>query len=96
VRRYMGGIREHPVGEAYVETAFRVILFTDLEGSTSLTQQLGDAGAMAVLRGLFSDSGSVAVVDDRVARAGTVAGGVHRSQHDLHRPDIAAVGDRAD
>ena len=31
-------------------TAFRAIMFTDLEGSTSLTQQLGDAPAMAVVR----------------------------------------------
>jgi class 3 adenylate cyclase len=50
VRRFMGGIVEHPAGEPYVATAFRAILFTDLEGSTGLTQQLGDAGAMAVLR----------------------------------------------
>jgi class 3 adenylate cyclase len=50
VERFMGGITEHPVGEAYVETAFRTILFTDLEGSTDLTQRLGDARAMAVLR----------------------------------------------
>ena len=50
VRRFMGGITDHPPGEAYVETAFRVIMFTDLEGSTALTQRLGDAGAMDVLR----------------------------------------------
>jgi class 3 adenylate cyclase len=50
VARFMGGITEHAAGEAYVETAFRAILFTDLEGSTTLTQRLGDAGAMAVLR----------------------------------------------
>jgi class 3 adenylate cyclase len=50
VERFMGRIVEHPAGEAYVETAFRTILFTDMEGSTSLTQQLGDARAMAVLR----------------------------------------------
>lgn len=50
VRRFMGGIAQHALGEPYVDTAFRAILFTDLEGSTSLTQQLGDAGAMAVLR----------------------------------------------
>jgi class 3 adenylate cyclase len=50
VERFMGGITEHPVGEAYVETAFRTIVFTDLEGSTDLTQRLGDAKAMAVLR----------------------------------------------
>ena len=50
VERFMGRIVEHELGEAYVETAFRTILFTDLEGSTSLTQRLGDARAMAVLR----------------------------------------------
>jgi class 3 adenylate cyclase len=50
VGRFMGGIVEHSPGQPYVATAFRVILFTDLEGSTSLTQQLGDAEAMAVLR----------------------------------------------
>jgi class 3 adenylate cyclase len=30
--------------------AFRTVLFTDVEGSTSLTQRLGDAGAREVLR----------------------------------------------
>jgi class 3 adenylate cyclase len=50
VERYMGVIVEHPPGEPYVETAFRTILFTDMEGSTNLTQRLGDARAMTVLR----------------------------------------------
>jgi class 3 adenylate cyclase len=50
VERLMGGIVEHPPGEPYVETAFRTILFTDMEGSTNLTQRLGDARAMGVLR----------------------------------------------
>jgi len=50
VERFMGGIVDHQPGEPYVETAFRTILFTDMEGSTSLTQRLGDARAMAVLR----------------------------------------------
>jgi class 3 adenylate cyclase len=50
VERFMGVIVEHEAGEAYVETAFRTILFTDLEGSTSLTQRLGDTRAMALLR----------------------------------------------
>jgi class 3 adenylate cyclase len=50
VERFMGGITEHPPGEAYVDTAFRAILFTDMEGSTSLTQRLGDARAMSVVR----------------------------------------------
>jgi class 3 adenylate cyclase len=50
VRQFMGGIATHAAGEPYVATAFRAILFTDLEGSTALTQRLGDAGAMSVLR----------------------------------------------
>jgi class 3 adenylate cyclase len=50
VARFLGPLREHPRGEAYVETAFRTILFTDIVGSTSLTQRLGDGGAMEVLR----------------------------------------------
>jgi class 3 adenylate cyclase len=50
VERFMGGIVEHPPGEPYVDTAFRTILFTDIEGSTGFTQQLGDARAMALLR----------------------------------------------
>ena len=50
VERFMGGIVDHQPGEPYVETAFRTVLFTDMEGSTSLTQRLGDAGAMAVIR----------------------------------------------
>jgi class 3 adenylate cyclase len=50
VERFMGGIVEHPPGEPYVDTAFRTILFTDIWHSTSLTQRLGDAGAMEVLR----------------------------------------------
>jgi class 3 adenylate cyclase len=33
-----------------VATAFRTILFTDMEGSTALTQQLGDARALAVMK----------------------------------------------
>jgi class 3 adenylate cyclase len=47
---FMGRIINHPPGEPYVETAFRTILFTDLEGSTGLTQRLGDAKAMEILR----------------------------------------------
>ena len=50
VERFMGGIVEHPPGEPYVDTAFRTILFTDMEDSTGITQQLGDARAMALLR----------------------------------------------
>jgi class 3 adenylate cyclase len=50
VELFLGRILGHPPGEEYEDKAFRAILFTDLEGSTRLTQQLGDAGAMAHLR----------------------------------------------
>lgn len=50
VSRFMGGMATHQAGTPYVETAFRTILFTDIEGSTSLTQHIGDARAMEVLR----------------------------------------------
>lgn len=39
-----------PPGEAYEASAFRTIFFTDIVGSTALTQRLGDSAAMAVLR----------------------------------------------
>ena len=50
LNRFMGAIVPHPPGEPYVETAFRTIVFTDMEGSTSLTQRHGDARAMALVR----------------------------------------------
>ncbi len=46
----MGGIASHAVGEVYEDSAFRAILFTDLVGSTDLTDRLGDLAAMDVLR----------------------------------------------
>jgi class 3 adenylate cyclase len=50
LQRFMGSIVNHEPGVPYVETAFRTILFTDIERSTSLTQELGDARAMAIVR----------------------------------------------
>ena len=50
VRAFLGRYRDVPLGEPYEETAFRTILFTDIEGSTALTQRLGDSKAMQVLR----------------------------------------------
>jgi class 3 adenylate cyclase len=50
VGRFMGGIIEHAPGEIFVDAAFRAILFTDIVESTSMTQRLGDAGAMAMVR----------------------------------------------
>jgi class 3 adenylate cyclase len=49
VNNFLGPIPQHPVGEAYVEPAFRTILFTDIVGSTDLTQRLGDEKAMELL-----------------------------------------------
>jgi class 3 adenylate cyclase len=49
VDRLLGPLIEHAPGEAYVDTAFRAILFTDITGSTALTQRIGDAAAMEVL-----------------------------------------------
>jgi class 3 adenylate cyclase len=50
VRGFFGRLNTHPPGEPYVESAFRAILFTDIVDSTRLTQQLGDSGAMRLLR----------------------------------------------
>src|SRR5262245_41923521 len=86
VERFMGGIVEHPPGEPYVDTAFRTIMFTDIEGSTSLTQQLGDARAMTlvrthdeIVRGALSRHGGSEVKhtgDGMMASFPSVAGGI--------------------
>ncbi len=41
---------QEPGAEPAEAGAFRTVLFTDVEGSTALTQRLGDAGAREVLR----------------------------------------------
>jgi class 3 adenylate cyclase len=48
--QFLGSIHEPEPGEAWVESAFRTILFTDIENSTQLSQRLGDAKHMAHLR----------------------------------------------
>ncbi|MCI0339555.1 MAG: DUF4242 domain-containing protein [Planctomycetales bacterium] len=54
VEHFLGRIEETPAARdpATTETgtALRAILFTDMEGSTSLTQRIGDTRAMQVLR----------------------------------------------
>lgn len=50
VQAFLGAIQEPETGEPWVSTAFRAIMFTDIEESTRLTQRLGDAGAMRVVR----------------------------------------------
>jgi class 3 adenylate cyclase len=55
VDAFLGGEPEDDIGCALnhdggLDGAFRTVLFTDLEGSTTLTQRLGDEAAMAILR----------------------------------------------
>lgn len=50
VREFLGQIVEPVPGDPWVSTAFRAVLFTDIEDSTKLTQHLGDARAMRVIR----------------------------------------------
>ena len=49
VRGFFGRLNTHPAGEPYVDSAFRVILFTDIVDSTRLTQELGDRAVMRLL-----------------------------------------------
>ncbi|MEX0663553.1 MAG: nickel-binding protein [Acidimicrobiia bacterium] len=50
VNAFLGRPPDHPAGEGSTASAFRTILFTDVVGSTDMTQRLGDAEAMTVLR----------------------------------------------
>jgi class 3 adenylate cyclase len=43
-------VREDPRGTVNTDTLFRTIVFTDLEGSTDMTQRLGDEAALRLLR----------------------------------------------
>ena len=47
---FLGPLPQHPVGEAYVDSAVRAIVFTDVCDSTQQTQELGDDGFMRILR----------------------------------------------
>ena len=49
VEMFLGRIVD-PVESGHATSAFRVVMFTDMEGSTSLTQRLGDDAAMVLLR----------------------------------------------
>jgi len=50
VTRFLGRTDDPLATGREAESAFRIILFTDLEGSTDLVQRLGDDGAMTLLR----------------------------------------------
>jgi class 3 adenylate cyclase len=47
---FLGPLPRHPAGEAYVDSAVRAIVFTDLCDSTQQTNELGDDGFMKLLR----------------------------------------------
>jgi class 3 adenylate cyclase len=48
VLRFLGGIHE-PADHTEISSPFRTVLFTDLEGSTSLLQRVGQAAFMVLL-----------------------------------------------
>ncbi len=50
INAFLGEVPRHQAGEAYVESAVRAILFTDLCDSTQQTQELGDDGFMVLIR----------------------------------------------
>jgi class 3 adenylate cyclase len=51
IQGFLGTTEEVPRGQMPPpDTAFRAVLFTDIEGSTALTQRLGDQRAMEFLR----------------------------------------------
>lgn len=50
VAAFLGALPTHPVGTAYVDSAVRAVLFTDICGSTALTQELGDDGGTELVR----------------------------------------------
>jgi len=47
---FLGSIDDPAGSGRAADSAFRIILFTDMEGSTDLVQRLGDEGAMRLLR----------------------------------------------
>ncbi|MEX1194185.1 MAG: nickel-binding protein [Dehalococcoidia bacterium] len=53
IAHFLGRLNDPPgtsSAQPIADSAFRIVLFTDIEGSTRLTQAIGDDGAMAVLR----------------------------------------------
>lgn len=50
VRAFLGAFPAHAVGTAYVAPAVRTVMFTDICGSTELTQRLGDRAGTALVR----------------------------------------------
>lgn len=70
VENFLGRIEEPDPGEPIANSGLRAILFTDMEGSTTLTQQLGDEKAMEILRG-----------HDSIVRQALQGAGGHEVKH---------------
>lgn len=70
VTNFLGTIEEPEPGEPIANSGLRAILFTDMEGSTSLTQQLGDEKAMEILR-----------AHDSIVRQALQSAGGHEVKH---------------
>lgn len=70
VTNFLGKIDEPEPGEPIANSGLRAILFTDMEGSTNLTQQLGDEKAMEILR-----------AHDSVVRSAVKDAGGHEVKH---------------
>ncbi len=70
VSAFLGPLPQHPPGEAYVDSAIRAIVFTDLCDSTQQTQELGDERFMTVLR-----------EHDEIVRRALSAQGGHEVKH---------------
>jgi class 3 adenylate cyclase len=49
VAAFLGALPTHPVGQPYVDSAVRAVLFTDIVNSTEHTQVLGDDASMAMV-----------------------------------------------
>jgi class 3 adenylate cyclase len=67
---FLGPLPQHPTGTAYVDSAVRAIVFTDLCDSTQQTQELGDDGFMPLLR-----------EHDRIVRSALAAKGGREVKH---------------
>jgi class 3 adenylate cyclase len=67
---FMGALQQHALGEAYVASGFRAIMFTDLVGSTAVTQAIGDDASMALLR-----------AHDRIVDGAVAEHGGHKVKH---------------
>ncbi len=70
VNAFLGPLPQHPPGEAYVDSAVRAIVFTDVCDSTRQTQELGDEGFMTILH-----------EHDDIVRGALSARGGHEVKH---------------